>query len=179
MNKFYAFGVQNLQCYGFLNDPSLPPSLAPTQTWSLPATTGIQIYEDVNRMFIDIQNRLPDLVDHDADMTLAMSSKVYPVLTKPMQNVFGETNNLKKYLSDIFPNLKFKTATEYSTTSGELVQLIVHEVGGQKTSHCAFAEKMRAHAIVRYTSATEQKKSATTWGGLLKMPAAISSMIGV
>jgi hypothetical protein len=38
---------------------------------------------------------------------------------------------------------------------------------------------MRAHAIVRKTSSTHQKKSGGTWGFILKIPAGVASLLGV
>jgi hypothetical protein len=38
---------------------------------------------------------------------------------------------------------------------------------------------MRAHAIVKETSAFKQKKSQGTWGTVIFMPFAIVSMIGL
>jgi hypothetical protein len=72
-----------------------------------------------------------------------------------------------------------KTAPEYATTSGNLVQMICHKVKGQNTGYCAFTEKFRAHRIVAESSAIHQKKSGGTWGTILKTPAAISQLLGV
>jgi hypothetical protein len=38
---------------------------------------------------------------------------------------------------------------------------------------------MRAHAIVKDLSAFKQKMTGGTWGAIIRMPAGISSMLGV
>jgi predicted short-subunit dehydrogenase-like oxidoreductase (DUF2520 family) len=78
-----------------------------------------------------------------------------------------------------FPNLTVKTAPEYTTASGELVQLIVDEVEGQRTADTAFTEKLRAHPIVVQSSSFKQKKSQGTWGTVIFRPAFIAQMLGV
>jgi len=176
LNKSYFFGVDGLENYGLLNDPSLSPSLAPTKAWS--GATGVEIVADINRLYQQLQIQMPDMIEPDAEMVLALSPKILPYLSVPMQNVYG-TSSVKAYLKDLFPNMEVKTAAEYSLAAGELVQLIAKNVMGQQTGFCAFTEKMRAHAIVRMSSYTEQKKSAGTWGAVIKQPGAIASMIGV
>ena len=47
-----------------------------------------------------------------------------------------------------FPKMKIETAPEYSTASGNLVQLIADEMQGQRTATTAFTEKLRAHPII-------------------------------
>ena len=77
------------------------------------------------------------------------------------------------------PNMRIVTAPEYTTASGELVQLIVESIDGQETATCAFSEKMRAHGVVRDLSSYKQKKTQGSWGTVIFRPAAIASMIGV
>jgi hypothetical protein len=68
---------------------------------------------------------------------------------------------------------------EYSTTSGQLVQMIVEEIEGQETATCAFTEKLRAHAVETYSSNYRQKKSQGTFGTVIFRPFAISQLLGV
>ena len=68
---------------------------------------------------------------------------------------------------------------EYSTAAGEVVQLIVDEVEGQKTVTGAYNEKLRQHAIIRDLSSFKQKKSQGTWGAIVKRPNFIAQMLGV
>jgi hypothetical protein len=78
-----------------------------------------------------------------------------------------------------FPNMRIETAVEYTTGSGELVQLIVDEIDGQQTAYCAFTEKMRAHPVKVGLSSFKQKKSAGGWGAIIRRPVAIAQMLGV
>jgi len=176
-NKSYFFGITGLDNYGLLNDPSLNASITPgSGVWS--AATGLQIWADVQRLYRQLQLQLNGNVSLKDEMTLAMSPIVEPFLLTAMQNVYGNAT-VMDLIQKGFPNLKVKTAVEYSTSAGELVQLIVHKVQGQSTGFCAFTEKMRAHALVRDTSSVYQKKSAGSWGTIIKIPAGISSLLGV
>ncbi|MGJ8503420.1 hypothetical protein, partial [Glaesserella parasuis] len=78
-----------------------------------------------------------------------------------------------------WPNLELVQVPEYDTASGRLVQLWCREVEGQVTAECAFTEKMRAHAVERYSSYFRQKKSAGTWGAVIYRPFAMSQTLGV
>jgi len=178
-NKTYFFGVAGLQNYGLLNDPSLSAAIvAITKTsggtgWSV--ATAQEINADVQKLYKQLQTQAGGLVELDSKMTLAMSpiSEVY--LTKTTDFNVNVSDILKKN----FPNLTIKTAPEYSTTSGELVQLILDEAEGQKTASCAFTEKLRAHPIVVQSSSFKQKKSQGTWGTIIFRPAFIAQMLGV
>lgn len=183
LNKFqnltYFFGVSGLQNYGLLNDPSLSAPVTPVTkvaggtSWSV--ATAQEINTDVQKLFKQLQVQSNGLVQLDTKMTLAMSpvSEVY--LTKTTDfNV-----NVQDILKKNFPNLTVKTAPEYSTASGELLQLIVDSYEGQRTVDTAFTEKLRAHPIVIDMSAFKQKKSQGTWGSIIYRPAFISQMLGV
>ncbi|MGC7981138.1 DUF2184 domain-containing protein, partial [Salmonella enterica] len=58
-------------------------------------------------------------------------------------------------------------------------QLIAERLGEQDTGYCSFTEKMRAHAVVTDTSSWKQKKSAGTWGAIIRQPLAYAQMLGV
>ena len=176
LNKSYAFGVAGLSNYGLLNDPALSAPLTPTAAWS--TATGVQIVGDVQRMFALLNTQLGGNVSMKDKLTLVMAPLTEPYMLTSMQNTYG-TANVQEYLKKAFPNMEIKTAVEYATGSGNLVQLIAPMVQGQKAGFCAFTEKMRAHAIVRDTSSTYQKKSAGTWGAIVKIPAAITQLLGV
>lgn len=178
-NKTYFFGVSGLQNYGLLNDPNLSAAIVPvTKTaggtgWA--NATAQEINSDVQKLYKQLQTQAGGMVQLDTEMTLVMSpiSEVY--LTKTTDfNV-----NVSDILQKNFPNMVVKTAPEYSTISGELVQLIVDEVEGQRTADTAFTEKLRAHPIVVMSSAFKQKKSQGTWGTIIYRPAFIAQMLGV
>jgi hypothetical protein len=175
-NRTYFFGVAGISNYGLLNDPALLPSLTPLNgVWK--SATGVQIVADIQNLFVTLQTQLNGNLEMEDELILALPSTLQPYLLTPMQNVYG-TPSVKAYLKEAFPKMEFKTAQQYVTASGNLVQLIAPKVQGQKTGFCAFTEKLRAHAIVRKTSSTHQKKSGGTWGTIIKIAAAISSLLG-
>lgn len=182
-NETYFFGVQGLENYGLLNDPTLIAPIAPTVettlgnavTWN--AKDALGIYADILALFGQLQTQTNNagFVDMDAKMTLAISPGVQPNLGKVTQyNV-----NVKTMIKDNFPNLTIKTAPEYATASGNLVQLIVEEVQGQRTAAVAFTEKLRAHPVKVELSSFQQKKSQGTWGCIIFRPIFIAQMLGV
>ena len=178
-NKSYFYGVSGLQNYGLLNDPSLSAAISPTTkiaggtSWSV--ATAQEINADIQKLYKQLQTQSNGLVQLDTKMTLAISpiSEVY--LTKTTDFNVNVMDILKKN----FPNLTVKTAPEYSTTSGELAQLIVEEMDGQRTASCAFTEKMRAHPIIVQASSFKQKRSQGTWGTVLFRPFLISQMLAI
>jgi hypothetical protein len=174
-NQTYFFGVAGLQNYGLLNDPALYASIAPTAAWNDATTTAEQVYEDIRRLFVQLQLQSNGVIDQQSPLVLAMSPTTSVALNKTNQYNVNVMDQIRKN----FPNLRVETAVEYATTAGQLVQMIVTEIDGQETATCAFTEKLRAHAIVVDTSSFKQKKSQGTFGTVIFRPFAISSMIGV
>lgn len=180
-NKTYFFGVSGLQNYGLFNDPSLSAAIAPTTkaaggtTWAL--ATGLEVVADIAKLYKQLQSQAKGTIDVNTPMTLAMSplSEADGML-KP--SVYMNTN-VREYLKTLYPNMVIKTAPEYSTASGELVQLLVNELDGQQTATCGFTEKLRAHPVIVKASSFEQKKSQGTWGTVIFRPFLIAQMIGV
>ncbi len=175
-NKFYFLGVQGLDNFGLLNDPAIPAAIAPLNgAWS--AATGLQIWGDIQNLFKQLSRQNQGNVEMTDPLVLVMDPFTVAYLLTPMQNVYGNAT-VQQMIKESFPNMVVKTAPEYATTAGNLVQMIAPNVQGQKAGYCAFTEKMRAHAIVRDTSVTYQKKSAGTWGSVVKYPAAIAQLLG-
>ena len=174
-NKSYFFGIAGLQNYGLLNDPRLYASLSPTSAWA--TSTADVIYEDLRRIFVQLQVQSGGLIEATDKFVLAMSPTLAPVLNKTNQYNVNVYDNLKKN----FPNLRIETAVEYANplTTGQFVQWIAEEVEGQKVATTAFTEKMRAHKIVVGMSEYRQKKSQGTWGTIIFLPYAIASMVGM
>lgn len=177
-NKSYFFGIEGLQNYGLLNDPSLSAPITPDQVdgkllWD--DKGGLAVYNDVIKLYKQLVKQTNGLIERTDSMKLCMSPSSEVNLTK--------TNDYKVNVSDLlqknFPNLKVETAVEYTTDAGEVVQLIAERLGEQDTGYCAFTEKMRAHAVVTESSAWHQKKSAGTWGAILRQPLAFAQMLGV
>jgi hypothetical protein len=177
-NKSYFLGVSGLQNYGLLNDPSLIAPIAPVNvggniTW--PTKDALGVYGDIQALYTQLQSQSNGLVDLETPMTLAMSPISQVGLTKTTSfNV-----NVEDLLKKNFPNMTVKTAPEYATSSGQLLQLIVNELEGQRTASCAFTEKLRAHPIVIGSSSFKQKKSQGTWGTIIFREFLIAQMIGV
>ena len=179
-NKTYFFGVAGLQNYGLLNDPSLSAAIVPTTKaasgtgWA--NATGNEVLNDLAKLYTQLLSQTGGLIDREAKMTLAIS---------PASDGTGFTKvtdfnvSVAEKVAKLYPNLTVKTAPEYSTASGELVQLFVDEFEGQRTVECAFTEKMRAHPIVIGTSSFKQKKSQGTWGSIIYRPAFVAQMLGV
>lgn len=178
-NKTYFYGVRGLQNFGALNDPSLIAPITPTvgtggNTWAL--KTANEIYADVLALFVQLQVQMGgNAPDMGATMTLALSPFLSPFLKKvSIYNVSAET-----MIRENFPGLKIVTAPEYSTVSGNLMQLILTDVDGVKTTYAAFTEKLRTHAVVVGLSSWKQKKSAGTWGTIMRRPIAVAQMLGI
>lgn len=182
-NKIAFFGVANLQNYGLLNDPSLPAGITPAATGTSGGTTwstkdGAAVYGDIQLLYQQVVSQMKGLIERDAKMTLALSPESEVNLTKTNQYNVNVYDQLKKN----FPNLRVVSAVEYSaagTGSTELMQLIVDEIDGQKTAFVGFTEKMRAHPVFVDLSSFKQKKSAGSWGAIIRRPVAIGSMYGI
>jgi hypothetical protein len=182
LNKFqnltYFFGVAGLQNYGLLNAPALPASIDPINQagailWA--DKDALQVYEDIQALFAQLQTQANGLVDLETKMTLAMSPVSQVSLTKATSfNV-----NVMTLLKTNFPNMRIETAPEYATASGNLVQLFPDELEGQRTVDVAFTEKLRAHPVKVELSSFKQKKSQGTWGAIIYRPILIASIIGI
>ena len=179
LNNSYFYGVAGLQNFGLLNDPSLSASITPGTkaaggyTWAV--ATSAEIYSDIVSLYQQLVAQTNGLVERDTPIVLAMPPQVEANLTKTNQYNVNVSDQIKKN----FPNLRVEVAVQYSTTTGNLVQLFAEEVEGQRTVFCAFNEKMRAHPIVVGTSSWKQKKTCGTWGAIIQMPVAVASMLGV
>lgn len=174
-NKSYFFGIAGLENYGLLNDPALSAPITPAAQWSLSGTDSISIYGDILSLFKQLQSQADGLVEMTDAMTLALS---------PLSMVeLGKTNQynvqVREVLKQNFPNMRIVAAPEYTTTAGELVQLIIDKLEGQPTAVCGFTEKLRAHPIIREISSFKQKKSQGTFGTIIYRPFAIAQMLGV
>ena len=169
-NKTYLFGVAGLQNYGILNDPSLPASTAAAKTWA--TSTGEEVYESIRKLFQALLKQTGGKIDMQTPMLLVCSPTASVELTKTNQYNVNVADQLMKN----FPNLRVETIPEYSAASGEVVQLIVEELDGQRTLECGFTEKMRAHNMVLEASSIKQKKSQGTWGAIIYRPFCIATM---
>jgi hypothetical protein len=195
LNKFqnstYFFGVAGLKNYGLLNDPSLLAPITPLVKSDTPNglnasltsytqwanASALDVYNDILALYSQLLAQAGGLLDfsEDTPMTLAMSPSASANLRKTnMYNV-----NVLDQLKANFPKLRIITAPEYATASGNLVQLIVDEMEGQRTASVAFTEKLRAHPMIVHESSFRQKKSQGTWGCIIFRPFLVAGLLGV
>lgn len=180
MNTSYFFGVQGMQNYGGLNDPSLIAPISPAvkaaggTSWN--AATAVEVFNDVLALYVQLQTQLPALIDRDTKMTLALSNTSEPNMGKVTSFTLAP---VRQAIKENWPNLRIMTAPEYNTASGQLMQLIADELDGDKTSYSAFTEKLRPGRVVPKLSSFMQKKVAGTWGTIIRRPIAIASMLGI
>lgn len=177
-NAINLFGVAGLQNYGLMNDPSLIAPVAPTtgvagNTWAL--KTSDEIYADFVLLWQDAIAQGNGLIDTDTPVKVGIANVVSQNLTK--QNGFGQV--LKDRLKLAYPNMEIVTIPEFATTGGNLVQMIAVEIEGQPTGELGYAERMRAHGVVRHSSYYAEKKSGHNWGAILYRPIFIVQMLGV
>ena len=184
-NNMYLFGVQGLQNYGILNEPSLSAAIAPGtkaagngNVWVSGNTinaTPNEVYADIQAMYVKLVNQGNGLIDSDTKLKVIMSPQSKVALTSA--NSFNV--NVMGLLKENFPNIEFETVPQYATAAGQLVQMIALDVEGQETGYAAFTEKLRAHAVIKQMSAFKQKKSQGGWGMVVFHPFCITQMIGV
>lgn len=180
-NKSYFFGISGLVNYGLLNDPSLPNTISPNTkvdtshgvTWL--SATALEIFGDVKKLYTQLVTQMGGNVEMSDAMTLVVSNTRQPAFITT--NDFGIT--VGDMIKKAFPNLTIEAAPEYTTVSGELMQLILPTVDGVKTAYPAYTEKMRAHALIPESSAWSQKSSAGSWGTILRRPIAVAGMLGI
>ena len=194
LNLSYAFGINGLQNYGLLNNPYLSAALTPSSkaaggtTWfngNVPNATANEVYNDILAMWEKMVIQSNGIIDVEQPATLAMSPS--SKLALEFANSFGVY--VKTLLKEGFPRMEIKTAIQYGqntstnnqgySSTGNYMQLIMHEVEGQKVAYPAFTEKMRAHKLVAENSAWSQKMTSGTWGVVDRIPAAVVSMLGI
>ncbi len=186
MDYVYHFGLSNMPNYGITNDPGLLPNLLPTvknagngNKWIFNGSLNAlpeEIYNDFVLLFNQLTTNSMGYITADTPMTLVLPNTVAAALTAV--NSFGIT--IKAFIKESFPNIEYVTDPRYSgVTGGNLIQLIAKEFDGHKTGYCAFNEKSRDHALVRSLSSYAQKKTAGSWGAIIRYPMAIAGMIGV
>ena len=193
-NLSYAFGVAGLQNYGIMNNPYISAALTPaTKAWGgtgwfnggAPAATANEVYNDILAVVQKIIQQTNGAVELDSPMTLALSPQSQEAMI--FANSFGVY--VKNLLKEGLPNLKIKTAVQYGaqtsansqgySTIGNVMQIIVDKIDGQKVAYPAYNEKMRAHKIVPELSSWKQKMTAGTWGTVMRMPLGVGGMIGI
>ena len=179
LNFMYFYGVANLENYGLLNDPALPPALTPLYSWlTNSSATANTIYQDIVRLFIQLQVQSGGVVQTDSPMVLALS----PTNSVALKEVtLYNTNSVLELLKQNFPNIRIETAVQYGppySAAGQLVQLICESLEGQRTLEASFSSKLMAHNMVVDTSSWRQKRSSGGFGTMIYRPFLIASMVG-
>lgn len=173
LNSSYLFGVSGLQNYGLTNDPRLVAPVASGVNWATAQPEAI--FNSIKDMFKALQVQSQGIIEQDDELRLGMP----PTALGDLNAVNSYGLSAAKLLKDAFPNLSIVTIPEYDTAGGRLVQMWAPMIEGQESATCAFTEKMRAHAVERYSSYFRQKKSAGTWGAVVFRPLACTQLLGV
>lgn len=173
LNSSYLFGVSGLQNYGLTNDPRLIAPVSYTGNWSTDAPDVM--FNSLIAMFKLLKTQSAGLIKQTDELRLGLAPSALADLNRV--NIYGLS--AAKLIKDAFPKMEFVEVPEFDTASGRLVQMWALKVEGQEVATCSFTEKMRAHAVERYSSYFRQKKSAGTWGAVIFKPFACSQLLGV
>lgn len=178
-NRSYAFGIRGLQNYGMLNDPSLiAPSTPATKSGggvSWLNATADEEYRDVLALYGQLLAQMGNNIDRNSPLVLAMSPGREALLGK----LSAFNVSARQMILTNFPSLKIVTIPEYTTTGGELMQLMLPLYQGQKTAYLAYTDLMKTHPLIQQMSSVDQKMSAGTWGAIIRRPIAIAQMLGL
>jgi len=188
MNNSFFYGIQGIQNYGILNDPSLPPPITPgPKEWNsnnpggwivnnAQVATANEVYADIQSLVTQVINNSVGVVTAESPFRLVLA----PQSSGALNSVTTFNVSVADMLKKNYPKMEVVTAAQYANSaSGNIVQVIATEVDGNPTGVCAFSEKMRAHRIVPGTSSFKQKKTCGTFGAIIWYPIAFASMVGV
>ena len=194
-NLAYHFGVAGIECYGLLNDPGIAQNATLTPAvkanggtkWmngNVPNGSANEVFADIQSLIAEVVGQTAGLVDESAEMVLALP----PGSSVALQTTNSYGLNVHAMLKENFPNLKVVKSPLYGAQTaqnpqgiagGNMVQLWVRSIEGQDSGYVAFSEKMRQHRIVPGVSSYKQKKTAGTWGAVIRQPFACAQMLGV
>lgn len=173
LNGSYLFGIAGLQNYGLTNDPRLPAPVAGTVNWATAAADVV--FNDFVDSFKQLQNQSQGIIKQNSELRIGVPPSAIGDWNRV--NSFGLSP--AKLLKDAFPKAEFVSVPEFDTASGRLMQVWAPKIENQVSATCAFTEKMRAHAVERYSSYFRQKKSAGTWGAVIFRPLACAQKLGI
>jgi hypothetical protein len=194
-NWVQFYGIQGLQNYGILNDPSLPSSITPGtksagngNVWmyqGAPNATANEVFADIQSLFWQLTTQTQGIIQATDQMVLALGPGPHVALSNT--NAFGLT--AMKIIKENFPNLRVVSAPQYETRSstfiegyssaGNFCQLIAETLAGEPTGHTTFSDKLHAHRLVVDSSFYRQKWSAGSFGAIVKRPICFASMLGI
>ncbi|QDX29549.1 major capsid family protein [Dickeya poaceiphila] len=179
-NKFYLLGVSGKEIYGVLNDPNLTAAITAAATgtgsstaWS--AKTTVQRYNDILTLFTRLVNQLQGLVSEKDELILTMS----PGLRTLLGGATDFNVSVLKMLETYFSNLTIVSLPQLSSGGVETMMFIAPKVLGNETGLLGFGEKMRMGRIIPGLSSYSQKVTSTTYGGVIRVPAAVAQMTGM
>jgi hypothetical protein len=173
LNASYLYGVSGLQNYGLTNDPALPTPVAATGSWA--TQTPDVNFNNLVSMFKLLQVQSGGIIEQEDELNVGLA----PTALSDLTNVNTYGLSAMKLIKDAFPKMNFITIPEFDSAAGRLVQMWAPRIEGQETATCGFTEKMRAHAVERYSSYFRQKKSAGTWGAVIFRPFGVTQLLGV
>lgn len=197
LNKFsnltYFRGVQGLQNYGALNNPSLPAAISPSPkaAGGVQWMNGTYINATANEIFKDVQAMVIQAINQ-SNGNLNTKSEFILALSPAREGAMTAVNTFNVAVADLlakaFPKLTVKTAIQYGALTasnpqgnavGEMVQLYAPKVEGQQSGTCVFNTKLRAGTIVRDLSSFRQKFAQGSAGFLLRQPFAMVTCVGI
>lgn len=173
LNQSYLYGIAGLQNYGLTNDPQLIAPITAPNSWA--TGTPDQIFNSLVAQFKALALQSNGVIKQTDELRVGLD----PSALADANNVNSYGLSAMKLIKDAFPRMEFVEIPEFNTAAGRLVQMWAIKIEGEETATCAFTEKMRAHAVERYSSYFRQKKSAGTWGAVVFKPFAMSAQLGV
>ncbi|EIC83991.1 major capsid family protein [Serratia sp. M24T3] len=181
-NKFYLLGVEDLEIYGALNDPNLPAAISPTSVtvngsvvteWADKNTQ--QRYNDCLALFQRLVKQSNGIITNKDEIKLAVSPDTSVMFGGATDFNVSVLDMLHKY----FSNLTIIVLPQLSGDAGETMFMFAPKVAGMQTGLLGFGAKFRAGRIIPALSSFSQKFTATTYGGIIKIPFAFAQMVGV
>lgn len=172
-NKSYLYGIAGLRNYGLTNDPALIAPVAATVDYA--SATPEDIANDFVRQMGRLITQSNGVIDGSEPLVWASAPSAINDIRRT--NSYGLS--AEKKIRESYPNIEFVAVPEFDTASGRLAQMWAREIDGQPSGEVAFTEKMRAHAVERYSTNTRQKKSAGTFGAVIYRPFACTQTLGV
>ncbi len=178
-NKFFIYGVKNMQIFGLLNDPNLLPAEAPLDVDGKTEWVdkgAVDRYNDVLFLFEALVEQMQGHVDANTALTLTLS----PALSVQLGGTTQYGNTVLDMLKKYFSNLRLVVMPEMQASDGtQTMQLKADSVLGQVTGECLSPEKFRTYPVFRKESSSTQKCAAATSGSVLYRPAAVATMTGM
>lgn len=182
-NRIYLYGVSGLQNYGLTNSPNLiatdvPVTVSGHTTWASKAAAV-----DPLAIFADFQKAIGLMITQSASVLNQQSAYVVglpPSCLTYLQTMTTYGISVQDMVKKNYPNLEIVPVPEFeSTGSGNLAYFAAKNVDGQPVGACGFAEKMRAHGVIRKESSYTEKKSAAAFGAAVFLPFGIVQLLGI